>query len=406
MSRIRLSNAIGTSKPAGALRRDARSLSRRAACVAGTVIAAAGTILAAPSQASAAVNEVGSALAYEQGSSGVPGVTWGNNGDELNNVGGLGTGVTMEDGTNAVVAGLAAAPGVGLFQVVWQGANHDLWTTGAHPTDTGAAMMPGTSPSLAELPNGTWVAALQHSDGQLWCAGTWPNPGSTQISSGSLGGSATTAMAADTSPTIGIPANNTIQKGLFHVAWQGANHHLWNTSPTGPTDSGLAMMPKTSPSLAELPTGGLEEAFTGLNGDLWVWSLATGKGTDTGLAMNISTSPSITTEPVTATTPAGSFEVAYQSANGTLSVYGSLDTRNLGYQISGSPSITGVFLPQPLAGSNAVVGYQIAANLDAGLGPSVFSIWAAPGQNSFSEDAEPFGEVTNSPQPSVTSLSQ
>jgi hypothetical protein len=213
-------------------------------------------------------------------------------------------------------------------------------------------------------------------------------------------------MAPNTSPAIGIPANNTIQKGLFHVAWQGANHHLWNTSPNGPADSGLAMMPKTSPSMAELPTGGLEEAFTGLNGDLWVWSLATDKGTDTGLAMNPSTSPSITTEPVTATTPAGGFEVAYQSANGTLAVYGSLDTRNLAYQMTGSPSITGVFLPQQLAGTNAVVGYQIAANLDAGFGPSVFSIWAAPGRTPFSEAAQPLGAETNSPQPGVTSLTQ
>lgn len=124
--------------------------------------------------------------------------------------------------------------------------------------------------------------------------------------------------------------------------------------------------------------------------------------------MNISTSPSITTEPVTAATPAGSFEVAYQSVNGTLGVYGSLDTRNLGYQMTGSPSITGVFLPQQLAGSNAVVGYQIAANTGTGLGSSVASIWAAPGQNSFSELAEPFGEGSNSPRPaspaSVSSL--
>jgi len=397
---------MGTIKPAGAPHRGGRYRSWPVACVAGTVIVAAGTMLAVPSQASAAVSEVGSALAFEQGNSGLPGVTWGTNGDDLNAVRGLGTGVTMEDGTNAVVAGLAAAPGAGLFQVVWHGANNDLWTTGAGPTDTGAAMAPHTSPSLAELPNGTWVAAFQHSDGKLWQAGNWPNPGSARITAGTLGATATTAIAADTSPAVGIPANNTIQKGLFHVAWNGANGDLWNTSPPGPVDSGLAMMPGTSPSLAELPNGGLEEAFTGRNGDLWVWSLATGQGTDTHLAMNSSTSPSITTEPVTATTPAGSFEVAYQSVNGTLGVYGSLDTRNLGYQMTGSPSITGVFLPQQLAGSNAVVGYQIAANIGSSLGSSVTSVWAAPGRNSFAELAEPVGEGSNSPQPSVTALSQ
>ena len=406
MSRIRLSAAMGTIKPAGAPRRGARYWSWPVACVAGTVIAAAGTALAVPSQASAAVNEVGSALAFEQGSSGLPGVVWGDNGDGLNTVRGLGTSVTMEDGTNAVVAGLAAAPGVGLFQVVWHGGNGDLWTTGAGPTDTVAPMAPHTSPSLAELPNGTWVAAFQHSDGQLWQAGNWPNPGSARITASPLGASPSTVMAAGTSPAIGIPANNTIQPGLFHVAWHGANGDLWNTSPTRPADSGLPMMPGTSPSLAELPTGGLEEAFTGPNGDLWLWSLATERGMDTHVAMNPSTSPSITAEPVTATTPAGSFEVAYQSANGTLGVYGSLETRNLGYQMTGSPSITGVFLPQQLAGSNAVVGYQIAANVSSSLGSSVTSIWAAPGRNSFAELAEPVGEGSNSPQPSVTPLSQ
>jgi hypothetical protein len=54
----------------------------------------------------------------------------------------------------------------------------------------------------------------------------------------------------------------------------------------------------------------------------------------------------------------------------------------------------------------AVVGYQIAAKTDTGISASVSSIWAAPGQNSFRELAEPFGEGSNSPHPSLASLSQ
>jgi hypothetical protein len=49
------------------------------------------------------------------------------------------------------------------------------------------------------------------------------------------------AMAPGTSPSAApIP-------GSYMFVWQGANHDLWATSPTGPLDTGVAMAPGTSP---------------------------------------------------------------------------------------------------------------------------------------------------------------
>jgi hypothetical protein len=71
--------------------------------------------------------------------------------DDASAYGPFNTGRSMALGTSP-----SAAPITGGYMFVWQGANHDLWTTSATgPVDTRVAMAPGTSPSLATMSNGT-----------------------------------------------------------------------------------------------------------------------------------------------------------------------------------------------------------------------------------------------------------
>jgi hypothetical protein len=157
--------------------------------------------------------------------------------------GSMSNSVSMAPGTSPAIV---PTPSGGAFQALWQGANNHLWTTGAGPTDTGLTMMPGTSPALAELPpennpwfpNGGTEAVFQGSDGHPWDYSAIGGGGSMSNS---------VSMAPGTSPAI-VP---TPSGGAFQALWQGANNHLWTTG-AGPTDTGLTMMPGTSPNITTL----------------------------------------------------------------------------------------------------------------------------------------------------------
>jgi hypothetical protein len=201
--------------------------------------------------------------------------------------------------TGPIAAGstpsIATPSSGGDFQVVWQGVNGHVWTTGTNgPIDLGVAMADGTNPSLAELPNAGYVVAFQHAgDGNLWTT-------SNIYGAGQNAGQ----LASGTSPSVAALTGG----GGFQMVWQGVNNHLWTTAAR-PTDTGRAMYPGTNPSLTEL--GGTQEevAYEGANGDLWIYG-STNSG-DTGLHMAPGTSPAIISI-------ISGFLVAYHGTDGNL----------------------------------------------------------------------------------------
>jgi hypothetical protein len=113
-------------------------------------------------------------------------------------------------------------------------------------------MMPGTSPSIHGLLSGGYQVAFQANTGDLWVLGT------------SWTGDTGPGMAPGTSPFI------TVINSSYEVAFQANNYYLytWNNL-TGPSYLGFGMMPRTSPSITGLWTGGAEIAFQANNGNLW-----------------------------------------------------------------------------------------------------------------------------------------
>ena len=132
-------------------------------------------------------------------------------------------------------------------------------------------MMPGTSPAIASCKNGSYSVAAQASNGHLWTLGR----GDTGL-----------AMMPGTSPSIACSS-------AAWVAFQGSDGHLWTTSnaPGGPTTGpGPALMPGTSPSITQ-GINGYTTVFHSSNGHLWAVG-ANGVG-DTGVDMAPGTSPTI-----------------------------------------------------------------------------------------------------------------
>jgi hypothetical protein len=93
-------------------------------------------------------------------------------------------------------------------------------------------------------------------------------------------------------------------------AFQGTNGDLWTASPSGGTDLGLAMKPGTSPSItAVVSTGSYEIAYQGANGDLRV-TPPHGTATDSHLGMMSGTSPAI------AAAAGGFSDLAFHASSG------------------------------------------------------------------------------------------
>jgi hypothetical protein len=252
-------------------------------------------------------------------------------------------GPAVAPGTSPAVA---TAPGLpDGFQAAWQGTNNHLWTTGPNgPIDTGLSMMSGTSPNIAVLPpqnssflpNGGAVAVFQGSDGHPWFY--------TAGLSSSMGNSA--FMAPGTSPAlVPTPAG----PGSFQAVWQGSNNHLWATSNDGPIDTGLSMMPGTSPNITELPpviptflpNGGYVAVFQGGDGHPWYYTASSGSS-----SMGNSTFMAPGTSPALIPTPSGpgSFEAEWQGSNNdlwTTGPTGPIDT-GLSMMPGTSPGNTGV----------------------------------------------------------------
>ncbi|HET9168417.1 MAG TPA: CHAP domain-containing protein [Actinospica sp.] len=222
----------------------------------------------------------------------------------------------------------------------------------------------GTSPSMAVLPNGSWVAAWHGTDttnpsGSLWVATGTGNTLTAVGEPGNLG------VAAGSSPSIVAMPDNT-----WTVAWHGADTtnpggSLWvatgsgtglDAAATSPGNLGVAA--NSSPSLIAMPNGTWTAAWHGADtvtpsGSLWV---ATGNGTGLtaaatrpgNLGVAADTSPSLVLMPngtwtaawhgADTITPNGSLWVV--TGNGTGLTAAATSPGNLGVAANTSPSIT------------------------------------------------------------------
>jgi hypothetical protein len=145
----------------------------------------------------------------------------------------------------------------------------------------------------------------------------------------------------------------------FAVAFQGSNGHLWTLDWAGtPHDTGLGMAPNTNPAGKVICIAGrcsIHVAFQANTGTLWTLDVGTGVPTNTGLHMLERTSPSLATTVQTATRAVGE-EVAYHGSNGNLWTYvtgfGGHDT---GLSILGRTSPT---ISQTHRANQPVIAYQ------------------------------------------------
>ena len=197
-------------------------------------------------------------------------------------------------------------------------------TNGA--SDRGLGMMPGTSPSIAERPglpsyrshwNGYGVpqgypccdipghheVAFQANTTQLWVVGD-----DLSVNTG-LG------MMPGTSPSIGVRTD-----GHVKVAFQANTSNLWvyqsRYNNGGGQDLGLGMAPNTSPSLAMVDDENVLIAFQANTNELWITGTINGTNwtVNTGLIMRPGTSPSLALND-------GGLTVAYQGQNTDLMTY-------------------------------------------------------------------------------------
>jgi len=212
--------------------------------------------------------------------------------------------------------------------------NDDLYSYSAPGlAQTSDPMMPGTSPAIAELSNGTYEIAYQSTAGYL----TLFNSGTVTTTS--------LPMKPGTSPAIAASG------GSYQVAFQYSNGSLWTYTPSaGGVNQYQGMLAGTSPAITALSSGGYEMAFQANTGILIVYG--SGGNINTGLGMKSGTSPSISAT-------GGGFEAAMQANTGVLWTYGTNGTADLGLGMASgtSPAIAGL----------STGGYEMAFQTNTGV---------------------------------------
>ena len=142
-----------------------------------------------------------------------------------------------------MLAGTSPSSVTGNGWVAFQANNTDLivWNKYTHTgVNTLNGMAPGTSPSITELGNGSYVVAFVANTGRLW----------TYCSCDGFGRSTTLGIETGTSPS--ITANGPNYEGWV-ATFQGAgSHHLWVYNQSGEgKDLGGGISPSTSPAIIE-----------------------------------------------------------------------------------------------------------------------------------------------------------
>ncbi len=275
-----------------------------------------------------ATNEVGTVRGSDQSfTTPVPTIAFQANTDKLwtdlpaseSGSGWLNTTLGMKPGTSSSIAVLPE----GKYEIAFQANNSELWTYSSngeyHKTTLG--MKEATTPSITALPESKYEIAFQANNSELW----------TYSSNGEYHNT-TLGMKEKTSPSI-----TTLSNGGYAVAFQANNGELWTYSSNGEYhNTTLGMKEKTSPSITTLSNGGYAVAFQANNGELWTYS-SNGEYHNTTLGMKEKTSPSIIA------LPEGKYEIAFQANNSELWTYssnGEYHKTTLGMKEKTSPSIT------------------------------------------------------------------
>jgi hypothetical protein len=210
------------------------------------------------------------------------------------------------------------------YQASFQANNNSLtsFNSAADLTTTGLGMEAGTNPASAQLSDGTFMAAFEDNDNDLYFY-KWSTEAKTSTSYG---------MDSGTSPALAaLPTS-----AAWVAAFQSNNHYLYIDESNGDlVDTGLPMEAGTSPAIAVQPDGDWDVAFTSNDGLLTTYDSA-GNSAQTSDGMNTATSPSI------ASLANGTYEVAFEANNNNLSLYhtgGSTDNTAYGMDADTSPSI-------------------------------------------------------------------
>lgn len=182
------------------------------------------------------------------------------------------------------VAGLDAQPAAAAdsFRVFFQSNSHLLaeYSSGNTAYTSSAGMNPATSPSAAELTDGSYETAFQANNHYL---------GLSHFGGGTLA----THYGMDPAAS---PALAGLPDGTMVAVFQTNNHHLayYTTKGTGTIkDTGLGMQPGTSPAVAAHSDGSWAAAFQANTGELYTYS-SNGSHSDTHAGLDPATSPAIT----------------------------------------------------------------------------------------------------------------
>jgi NlpC/P60 family protein len=200
------------------------------------------------------------------------------------------------------VAGLVGSLAVGWrpataapdsFRVFFQDNDHVLAELSSGNTifESTLGMNPGTSPSAAELTDGTYEVAFQANNHYL----AFSHFG---------GGTLTTHYGMDAASS---PAITGLANGGWVAVFQTNNHHLaYYTSSGSMKDLGLGMYAGSSPAVAALPNGKWAAAFEANTGELATYN-SNGDNSNTHSGMATGTSPSMVG------LPDGSYEIAAEA---------------------------------------------------------------------------------------------
>jgi glucosylceramidase len=214
-----------------------------------------------------------------------------------------------------------SAPGPAVLAFQSGAVPGDLWTVAANGVGSDRGTAIAGSPSLATLQGGGSAVAFQETqDGTLYVLS-----GGTVTATGQQ-------MAPGSNPSIAGQAG-----GGWAVAFQAFGNSsglavVTSTNVASPTLTSIPMI--QSPSIASTATGWVV-AFEAANDDLQILTQGDAAPVDTGLAMMAPSSPAIVA------LPTGAYQVAYQTPEGGVAVYGSVPGTSNPNLVPGSSLMSG-----------------------------------------------------------------
>jgi hypothetical protein len=226
----------------------------------------------------------------------------------------------LKAGTSPSVAELSD----GTYEAAFEASNDNLGLSqlGRGTLHTTLGMAAGTSPAIAALPGGGWIAAFQDNASKLYLYDSWGDTINTDL-----------GMATGTSPAIAAGGD-----GSYKVVFQDNDHVLagYNSSGSNFTTT-LGMDPDASPSLAAEPDGTYEAAFEANNDNLATIHIGTGISVNpTSHGMDRGTTPAVTAQ------ANDTFMVVFQDNDKVLAGYNSSGgsfTTALGMKAGTSPAL-------------------------------------------------------------------